>query len=62
MDELLIETMVRIASSLEFIVVVLVGILIVQFFTLLFKDNNGGFYLRQIDETLRDIINKNVKE
>ena len=58
MDEMLLETLDRIASSLEAICFVLLCILFVQFVTLLFKDNNGGFYLRQIDYTLKDMIKK----
>ena len=58
MEEVLIETLVRISFSLELISVVLVFILLTQVLTLLFKDNNGGFYLRQINETLKNIMNK----
>lgn len=58
MEEVLIETLVRIACSLEFIAISLFFILIVQTLTLFFKDNNGGFYLRQINETLKNIVNK----
>lgn len=55
------ETLIRIANSLEFIGVILFFILIVQTITLFFKDNNGGFYLKQINETLQKII-KHIKE
>ena len=58
MDELLLETLGRMAFALELIAFVLGGILFVQFLTLLFKDNNGGFYLRKINDTLRDIMDK----
>ena len=58
MEELLIETYMRIAISLEVIAATLVGIFLVQTLTLFFKDNNGGFYLRQINETLKNIILK----
>lgn len=56
------ETLIRIANSLEFIGVILFFILIIQTITLFFKDNNGGFYLKQINETLKNIINKHTKE
>ena len=56
------ETLARIATSLEFIGFVLALILLVQVAALMFKDNNGGFYLRQINETLKDIMNKHTKE
>jgi uncharacterized membrane protein len=56
------ETLIRIANSLEFIGVILFFILIIQTITLFFKDNNGGFYLRQINETLKNIINNHIKE
>lgn len=58
MEKVLIETLVRIAGSLEFIAVILFLILIVQTLTLFFKDNNGGVYLQQINETLKNIVNK----
>ena len=58
MEEMLIETLVKIACYLELIGVVLALIFLVQVLTLLFKDNNGGFYLRQINETLKNIMNK----
>lgn len=56
------EVLLSIDFSLGIISVALLGILFVQFCTLLFKDNNGGFYLRQINETLKDIMNKHLKE
>lgn len=59
--ELMEETLIRIANSLEFICVILFFILIIQTITLFFKDNNGGFYLKQINETLQKII-KHIKE
>ena len=58
MEELLIETYMRIVISLEVIAATLVGIFLVQTLILFFKDNNGGFYLRQINETLKNIILK----
>lgn len=58
MEEVLIEILLRIADSLEFIAVVLFFIFIVKTLTLFFKDNNGGFYLQQINETLKNIVNK----
>ena len=58
MEEMLIETLVRIAGSLEFIAIILFFIFMVQTLTLFFKDNNGGVYLQQINETLKKIINK----
>ena len=58
MEEVLVETLVKIACYLELIGVVLALIFLVQVLTLLFKDNNGGFYLRQINETLKNIMNK----
>lgn len=61
MDEVLVEALVGISESLDIIAVILLGILGVQFFTLICKDNNGGFYLGQINETLKDIINKHNK-
>jgi hypothetical protein len=58
MEEVLIETLVRIAGALEFTNVILFFIFIVQTLTLFFKDNNGGFYLQKINETLKNIVNK----
>lgn len=62
MEESLLELLNRIAFSLELIGAVLALIFIVQFFTLFFKDNNGGFYLRQINETLKNMVNKHLTE
>ena len=52
------EVLNRIAFNLEMIWVCLALIFIVQVITLVFKDNNGGYYLRQINETLKNIITK----
>ena len=52
------EVLNRIAFNLEMIGVCLALIFIVQVITLVFKDNNGGYYLRQINETLKNIITK----
>lgn len=52
------EVLNRIAVNLEMIGVCLALIFIVQVITLVFKDNNGGYYLRQINETLKNIITK----
>jgi uncharacterized membrane protein len=62
MEEYLLEALNRIAFNLELIGVVLALIFIVQVLTLFFKDNNGGFYLRQINETLKNMVNKHIKE
>lgn len=62
MEESLLEVLNRIAFNLELIGVVLALIFIVQVLTLFFKDNNGGFYLRQINETLKSMVNKHIKE
>lgn len=62
MEESLLEVLNRIAFNLELIGVVLALIFIVQVLTLFFKDNNGGFYLRQINETLKNMVNKHIKE
>ena len=58
MDEVLAEALTRISFSLEFIGAVLFCIFLVQLATLFFKDNNGGFYLKQINETLLKIMSK----
>lgn len=58
MEEVLIESLIRIADALEVIAIVLAGIFLVQVFSLLFKDKSGGYYLRQIHETLKVMINK----
>lgn len=59
--ELMEETLIGIADSLEFIGVILFFIFIIQTLTLFFKDNNGSFYLKQINKTLQEII-KHIKE
>ena len=59
--EFMEEILIKITNSLEFIGVILLFILIVQTVGLLFKDNNGGFYLKQINETLQKMI-KHTKE
>ena len=61
MEESLLEVLNRIAFNLELIGAVLILIFIVQVLTLFFKDNNGGFYLRQINETLKNMMNKHIK-
>ena len=55
------EILERISSSLDLIALALILIMFMQFLTLLFKDNNGGFYLSRINDTLEDIAKKNVK-
>lgn len=61
MEQALIEVLNEIAFHLEWISVALALIFLAQVFTLLFKDNNGGFYLRQINETLKNMVNKHIK-
>lgn len=61
MEKALVEALNRIDVSLQIIAFILIGIFVVQFFALLFKDNNGGFYLRQINDTLEDMIKKTKK-
>ena len=55
------EILERISSSLDLIAFALILIMFMQFLTLLFKDNNGGFYLSRINDTLEDIAKKNAK-
>lgn len=61
MEQTLIEVLNRIAFNLEMIGLCLALIFIVQVITLFFKDNNGGYYLRQINETLKNMVNKHIK-
>ena len=55
------EILERISSSLDLIALALILIMFMQFLTLLFKDNNGGFYLNKINETLKDMMNKHTR-
>lgn len=61
MEQELIEVLNRIAIQLEWIGVTVALVFISQILILFFKDNNGGYYLRQINETLKSMINKHLK-
>jgi len=58
MEQALIEALNKIAYQLECVGVAVALVFIAQILTLLFKDNNGGYYLRQINETLKNITKR----